>query len=492
MQNNETNYHINIKDGKQFPYDYIIHNKLIKLYEDEKKIVITKTDDVSNDLQNEVIHHFKLKSVEFVNITQKDFDDLLRQLDKSNYSNQKEDKGDIDDREDLTKLASDAPIINLVNEIIISALDKKSSDIHFEAYENFFKVRFRINGQLQEFGTYKKILYEALCARIKVMSKLDITQRRLPQDGKANLLLYDKSIDIRTSTLPTIFGESIVLRLLGVDDKLESLERLGFTTHDIDTLKRIIQKSYGAFILTGPTGSGKTTTLRCLINLLEKKTKKIITVEDPVEYTIDEINQVQTNDKIGYGFGTILRNILRQDPDVIMIGEMRDKETADIALRSAMTGHLVLSTLHTNDSLSSITRLINMGVEPYVIESSIIACAAQRLVRVLCDKCKQEYTPDKIDLNLMGKYNINAKKLNKARGCSECNNSGYSGRVGFFEVFELDENIKDMIVKRESTSNMRKYLKENNFISLFENGLNACKNGIVFIDEIKSVIGEIK
>ena len=274
MSDTNDKYYINLKDGKQFTYDYISHNKIIKLYEDENKIIIAKTDEVSNDLQNEVILHFSEKKIEFKNINQKEFDDLLRQLDKSNLTNHKDDIRESDEREDLTKLASDAPIINLVNEIIIKALDKKSSDIHFEAYETFFRVRFRINGQLQEFGTYKKMLYEALCARIKVMSKLDITQRRLPQDGKANLLLYEKSIDIRTSTLPTIFGESIVLRLLGVEDKYESLERLGFTERDIETLKRIIQKSYGAFILTGPTGSGKTTTLRCLINLLDKKNKK--------------------------------------------------------------------------------------------------------------------------------------------------------------------------------------------------------------------------
>lgn len=485
-------YYINLKEGKQFSYDYINHNKVIKIYEDKEKIIIAKTDEVTNDLQNEIIYHFRIKKVEFSDISRKEFDDLVRQMDKSSDSNQRDEAPEFDSREDLTKLASDAPIVNLVNEIIISALDRKSSDIHFEAYENFFRVRFRINGQLQDAGTYKKVLYEALCARIKVMSKLDITQRRLSQDGKATLTVYDKKIDIRTSTLPTIFGESIVLRLLGVEDKLESLERLGFTIEDIETLKKIIQKSYGAFILTGPTGSGKTTTLRCLINLLDKSGKNIITVEDPVEYTIDGINQVQINEKIGFGFGTILRNILRQDPDVIMIGEMRDTETADIALRSAMTGHLVLSTLHTNDSVSSITRLINMGVEPYVIESSVAACAAQRLVRVLCNNCKEKYIPEKVDISLMRKYGIETEHLYKPVGCSECNNSGYSGRVGFFEIFEIDESIKEMIVKRESLAVIRNYLKQNKFISLFEKGLSGCRDGYVFIDEIKSVIGEIK
>jgi type IV pilus assembly protein PilB len=485
------NIEITLKEGTQFNYEYIIHNRVIKLYQDDKKVIIGKDDSVSKEHLNELKHTFRKYNVEFTSLTQKEFDGVLRLAGKDHNVAGESKKVD-NNNEDLTKLASDAPIVNLVNEIILSAVDKKASDIHFEAFENHFRVRFRLNGRLEMTGTYAKSMFDAVCARIKVISKLDITQRRLAQDGKALLNLYDKKIDIRTSTLPTIYGESIVLRLLGIEDNLNNLESLGFIGEDINVLKRIIDKSYGAFILTGPTGSGKTTTLRSLLNMLDKKTKNIITVEDPVEYTIDGINQVQINDKIDFGFGTILRNLLRQDPDVIMIGEMRDMETADIALRSAMTGHLVLSTLHTNDAVSSITRLINMGVEPYVIESSIIAAAAQRLVRVLCPECKIEMKIEDTHKELLKRYGMVPAKLYRPVGCPKCNHTGFKGRTGVFEVFELDDSIREMIVERDSISVIRKKLKNDGFITLFEKGLKKANEGEVFIDEVKSVIGEAK
>ena len=374
----------------------------------------------------------------------------------------------------------------------MQALDKKASDIHFEAFEQYFRVRLRINGYLQAIGTYPNKLFDAVCARIKVISKLDITQRRLAQDGKALLNLYNKKIDIRTSTLPTIFGESIVLRILGVENALLDLKSLGFFDNDIEVLKKIIQKSYGAFILTGPTGSGKTTTLHALLNMLDSRSKNIVTIEDPVEYTIEGINQVQINEKIGYTFSTILRNILRQDPDIIMIGEMRDIETADLALRSAMTGHLVLTTLHTNDAVSSITRLVNMGIERYVIESSIIAAAAQRLVRRLCDSCKESYTPARVDRELLSRYNLKATKLYKPKGCSKCNNTGFTGRKGVFEIFEIDEKIRELIVKNESISVIRKYLTDNGFVPMFMKSMIKAVEGEFFLEEIKSIVGEFR
>jgi type IV pilus assembly protein PilB len=483
-------YPIQIKNGEQFNYEYISHNRVIKLYQDETKIIIGKDDSITKEFQNELKHIFRKHTVEFQTLNQKEFDDLLRTVGKER-SIQVEKKSDTK-REDLTKLASDAPVVNLVNEIILAAVDRKASDIHFEVFDNHFRVRFRLNGYLQIYGTYSKNLYDAVCARLKVISKLDITQRRLAQDGKAMFTLYDKKIDIRTSTLPTSFGESVVLRLLGIEESLTGLENLGFVQGDIKVLNKIIQRNYGAFILTGPTGSGKTTTLRSLLNLLDKKSRNIITIEDPVEYTIEGINQVQINDKIGFGFGTILRNILRQDPDVIMVGEMRDLETADLALRSAMTGHLVLSTLHTNDAVSSITRLINMGIEPYVIESSLFAAAAQRLVRILCNDCKSSYVPEKSDMELLARFGLKPDKLYKPVGCPKCNETGFLGRTGLFEIFEFDEKIRELIIDRNSISLIRNYLKENGYVSIFQSGLKKAVEGAVFLDEIKSVIGEIK
>jgi type IV pilus assembly protein PilB len=483
-------FHINIIEGEQFNYEYITHNRVIKLFQDDKKIIIGKDDSITKEFQNELKHILRKHAIEFQTLSQKDFDDLLRTIGKDRTVHTEK---IIDNkREDLTKLASDAPIVNLVNEIIMAAIDKKASDIHFEVFDNYFRVRFRLNGYLQVFGTYAKNMYDAVCARLKVISKLDITQRRLAQDGKAMFSLYDRKLDIRTSTLPTIFGESVVLRLLGIEEALMNLESLGFIEKDISSLKNIIHRNYGAFLLTGPTGSGKTTTLRCLLNMLDKKTRNIITIEDPVEYTIEGINQVQINEKIGYGFGTILRNILRQDPDVIMVGEMRDLETADLALRSAMTGHLVLSTLHTNDAISSVTRLINMGIEPYVIESSLFASAAQRLVRTLCGNCKKEYAPDKADRDLLSRYSLKANALYKPVGCAACNDTGFLGRTGIFEIFEFDEKIRELIIDRNSISAIRNYLNEMGYKTIFEKGLIKAVEGIVFLDEIKSVIGEIK
>ncbi len=482
-----------LKEGEQFHYEFIIENRAVKIYQDNKKIIIALDNTSTKELINELKYKFKKYDVDFKILAQKSFDELLREVAKDDVNKVKiSDLNKTTGFEDLTKLASDAPVVNLVNDIILSAVDRKASDIHFEVFESYFRVRYRINGYLETIGTYPINLFDAVCARLKVISKLDITQRRLAQDGKVLLNLYNKKIDIRTSTLPTIFGESIVLRLLGIEDSYLDLKHLGFLNDDIKTLQKIIKHSYGAFMLTGPTGSGKTTTLNALLHLLDTKAKNIITIEDPVEYTIEGINQVQINNKIGFSFDSILRNILRQDPDIIMVGEMRDTETADLALRAAMTGHLVFTTLHTNDAVSSITRLVNMGVERYIIESSIIAAAAQRLLRFLCPSCKEAYNPEKVDKDLFLKYGLKAGKLYKPKGCSKCNNTGFFGRKGVFEVFEIDENIRELIIKQESISKIRKYLKENGFVSIFEKGLQEAINGNVFLDEAKSVINEDK
>lgn len=485
---------INIKEGEQFHYEFIVENRAVKIYQDNKKIIIALDNTSTKELINELKFRFKNYEVDFKILSQKEFDELLREVAKDDVTKLKyKDLEHATGIEDLTKLASDAPVINLVNDIILSAVDRKASDIHFEVFENYFRVRYRINGYLETVGTYPINLFDAVCARLKVISKLDITQRRLAQDGKVLLNLYNKKIDIRTSTLPTIFGESIVLRLLGIEDSYLDLKHLGFLNEDIKTLQKIIKRSYGAFMLTGPTGSGKTTTLNALLHLLDSRTKNIITIEDPVEYTIEGINQVQINEKIKFSFETILRNILRQDPDIIMVGEMRDRDTADLALRAAMTGHLVFTTLHTNDAVSSIIRLVNMGVERYVIESSIIAAAAQRLLRNLCPLCKQAYTPEKVDINLFSKYGLKANKLYKPKGCSKCNNTGFLGRKGVFEVFEINESIRELIIKQESTSKIRKYLREETgFVTIFEKGLKEAINGNVFLEEAKSIINETR
>lgn len=485
------NKKIELNGNEQLHYEYIVQNRVLKQFQDDKTVIFAIDNTVSKEIKNELKLRFKNYNVQFNLLDQKEFDTLLREITKTNSDHYKiEELKNEKLSEDLTKLASDAPIINLVNGIILSAINKKASDIHFEPYENYFRVRFRINGYLQQEVTYPIKLFEAVCARIKVLSKLDITQRRLAQDGKVLLNFYDKNLDIRTSTLPTVYGESIVLRLLGLTEGYLDLTHLGFSKKDITTLQKIINHSYGAFILTGPTGSGKTTTLNAILHQLDSKIKKIITIEDPVEYTIEGINQVQINDKIGLDFKTILRNILRQDPDIIMVGEIRDSETADLALRAAMTGHLVLTTLHTNDAISSIPRLVNMGIERYIIESSVLAFGAQRLARVLCPYCKEKQQIGLIDKNLFKKYNIEIDFIYKPKGCSECNFTGFLGRKGIFEIVEVDEMIKEFIIENAPLIKIRKYLKEKNFISIFQKGLKKIAEGEFFLDEIKSIIND--
>jgi len=480
-----------IKSGKQFSYEYIVKNRLVKIYEDDNTITIAKDDSATRELINEVTHYSKKEKVEFVLYQKNDLDELIR------YVHKDEDRKIInslkdDTTTDLAKLASDAPVVNLVNEILINALQKKVSDVHFEVYESYFRVRFRVNGLLIQVGSYPKNVYDAVCARIKIISKLDITNKRFSQDGKATLTIHNRKIDIRTSTMPTIYGESVVLRFLGIEESLQDLKSLGFDDSDIIECSKIIQKSYGTFILTGPTGSGKTTTLRSLINMIDFKSKNVITIEDPVEYTIEGINQVQINEKIDFGFNSILRNVLRQDPDVIMIGEMRDEETADLALRAAMTGHLVLSTLHTNDAVSSISRLLNMKIPSYVIESAVLGCAAQRLVRLLCNECKKEVTPDTVTKKLFEKYGMKVDTIYEPCGCPICNMTGFSGRTAIFELFELDERIRECIINGDSVSVIRKYLNDNGFRSLFSKALEKAALGFVFVEEVKSIIGEVK
>jgi type IV pilus assembly protein PilB len=482
---------IDLQTGKQFQYDYILQNRVIKVYQDNARITIAVDKSVPVSLKNELIHHFRDFTLDYITITQKQFNELTRSISgSSDTGTTRHDRGT--SKEDLSKLASDAPIVNLVNQIILEAVDRQASDIHFEAYDDYFMVRFRVTGFLQVHGTFQKHLFEAVSARIKFLSKLDITQRFLAQDGKALLHIADQKLDIRTSTMPTIWGESIVLRLLGVNQNLNDLGSLGMDDHTIETLKTITTRSNGAFILTGPTGSGKTTTLRALLNLVDISSLKVLTIEDPVEYTIDRITQMQVNDRIGFGFDTILRNMLRQDPNVIMVGEMRDLQTADLALRSAMTGHLVLSTLHTNDSIASITRLINMGIEPYVLESSLVAAAAQRLVRTLCPGCRKEIALPTRDRNLFTKYGIEQDSIFTAAGCEICDNTGFSGRTAVFELFQVDDKVRGMIIERKPLETIREYLLSRGFVPMIKKGLQGVVDGRFDLPEVKSIIGEVR
>ncbi len=347
--------------------------------------------------------------------------------------------------EDLLESEDDAPIIRLINALLTEAVKENASDIHIEPFENRLVVRFRVDGVLREVLQPQRVLAPLLVSRIKVMAKLDIAEKRLPQDGRISLRVAGRAVDVRVSTLPSGHGERVVLRLLDKQAGRLDLNHLGMAQYDQQVMDRVIQKPHGIILVTGPTGSGKTTTLYAALERLNNKRRNIMTVEDPIEYYLDGIGQTQVNTKVEMSFARGLRAILRQDPDVVMVGEIRDLETAEIAVQASLTGHLVFSTLHTNSAVGAVTRLRDMGVEPFLLSSSLVAVLAQRLVRVLCDNCKEAYTAQAGDCELLGQDATDPPTLYRAVGCSECNQLGYKGRTGIYELIEIDDEMRTRI-----------------------------------------------
>jgi general secretion pathway protein E len=396
---------------------------------------------------------------------------------------------EIEEKADLLDDISDAPIIKLVNHIISQSVKARASDIHIEPYQDSFKVRYRVDGILYDLLSPPKWVQPALISRIKVMAKMNIAEKRLPQDGRLDVKIGHQEIDVRVSTIPTSFGERVVLRLLDKSGSLISLTDLGLESEKLDLLENLVRSPNGIILVTGPTGSGKTTTLYAVLSSINIPDINIITIEDPVEYQIEGINQIQVNPKIDLTFASGLRSIVRQDPDVILVGEIRDKETAEIAVQSALTGHLVFSTLHTNDSASAITRLVDIGVEPFLISSSILAVVAQRLVRVLCKDCKEAYTPDKLALRTIGITEEQAQKasIHKAVGCEHCFHTGYKGRTGIFEMMILDSSLKSIILKTYDSNQIKNEAVNRNMITLRQDGVRKVLNGISTIEEVLRV-----
>jgi len=393
--------------------------------------------------------------------------------------------------EKLKNIAEEAPIIKLVNLIIMQAIREKASDIHVEPEEDSLQIRFRVDGILHDQATIPKQMQAAILSRMKIMSDMNIATKRIPQDGRFRLNLEAGQIDMRVSSLPTIFGENIVMRLLDTTSILIGLEKLGFDQQNLEQFKSLIVKPHGIILVTGPTGSGKTTTLYSALNSINTPDKNIITVEDPVEYQLKMIRQSQINPKAGLTFATGLRSILRQDPDVIMVGEIRDLETAEISVQSALTGHLVFSTLHTNDAPSSLTRLIDMGVEPFLISSSVIGIIAQRLVRTICPACKQSYSPSKEVIDDIGvKLPEGNLKFYKGTGCKVCKNTGYKGRIGIFEMLLLDDKMRDLILAKTSSSQIKRIAHEAGMRTLREDGVAKVLAGVTTIDEVIRVTQE--
>jgi general secretion pathway protein E len=392
--------------------------------------------------------------------------------------------GDEEDLEQLRDMASEAPVIRLVNAMIAQAIEKRASDIHIEPFEKEFRVRFRVDGVLFSQEQPPRELKAAIISRLKLMAKLNIAERRLPQDGRIKLRILGREVDLRVSTLPTLYGESVVMRLLDRSaGDFYDLRRLGFDDYMLSRMEYFTSLPHGIFLVTGPTGSGKSTTLYSALKRINLPDKKIITIEDPVEYQMDGINQIHVNPQIGLTFAAGIRHIVRQDPDVIMIGEIRDRETADIAIRSALTGHFVFSTLHTNDAPSAVTRLTDMGVENYLITSSVVAILAQRLVRLICEGCRESMGRV---LNPWGEH-VDAFH---GRGCEVCNGSGYKGRAGIFELMQLNEEIRELIMKGSDASKLTAAAQRNGMRQLREDGWVKVKMGMTTAEEVTRVTQE--
>lgn len=478
-------------------YPFLLQRNWLPLFNDEKIITFA----VINPLNYEVIQYLRDVGVRWRTVlaTESQFRELqgeyetsrqiegMDSMDVSGFMDAEVDK--------LRELASEAPIVNLVNTLISRAIARGASDLHFEPFKNMYRVRFRIDGMLHDIDFLPLKMQLPIASRIKILSGMDIAERRRPQDGQISMKVSSKDIDVRVSTLPLSEGESLVLRFLIKESISYNLDYLGIESDLNEKLQQDILKTAGVILLTGPTGSGKTTTLYSCLNSINSEDKKIITIEDPVEYRLNGINQIQVQHDIGYDFLTALRSILRQDPDVIMIGEIRDSETARVAMQSSLTGHLVFSTLHTNDAPTAYTRLIDLGLQEYLINSSMISVIAQRLVRKLCTDCAvPAKTDDEIVRTfaldaLAQKYAVKEIRIRTATGCPSCNNTGYKGRVGIMEYLRCTPEIKSLPKNSSFPMEARRYMSEAGIRHLAEDGFLKCIQGVTTIDEVLRVAG---
>lgn len=429
-------------------------------------------------------------------VSQSEFEQELRQVYDSGGSQATQLMDDMGEGMDLERLAEempettdllesndDAPIIRLINALLTQAIRENASDIHLEAFEDESIVRLRVDGVLRDVLSPRRELHGALVSRIKVMSKLDIAEKRLPQDGRMSLRVAEHPVDVRVSTLPTQHGERVVLRLLDKQSARLNLAKLGMPPKILATFEELINKPNGILLVTGPTGSGKTTTLYSGLNRLDRKRLNILTVEDPVEYDLDGVGQTQMNSKIGLTFASGLRSILRQDPDVVLVGEIRDLETAEISVQASLTGHLVLSTLHTNTAVGAVTRLVDMGVEPFLIASSLVGVLAQRLVRTLCPDCKKVHMPDDSEKQLLNLDAESQQTIYRAKGCVACDGIGYRGRVGIYELIEMTEGMRRLIHDQASEDDMKNHARKTSQ-SLMRNGFDRVLEGETTLDEV--------
>ena len=441
----------------------------------------------SEALQNALTRYYESQD------EQEGINELIEEIQDDKMLAEYEGRDQSIDLDELKELSESNPVKKLLNLVLLQAIRDKASDIHFEPFENEYKMRYRIDGVLYEMIPPPKHIAAALSSRIKVMANLDIAERRLPQDGRISLTVQGNPVDLRVSVLPTMFGESVVLRVLDRSQISLDLDKLGFRPDDLELVHQLIYKPNGIVIVTGPTGCGKTTTLYAALEELNNIERKVITTEDPVEYDIDGVIQVQMKSDIGLTFARCLRHILRQDPDVVMVGEIRDLETAEIAAQASLTGHIVFTTLHTNDAPTAIARMLDLGIEPFLITATLEGIISQRLVRRICNKCKITYEPTEVQLMELGLTpdKLNGKKFYYGRGCNKCNNTGYRGRIALFEIMVFNDELRELVMEQASTNLLRNAAQKAGMKLLRDNGLAAIYDGVTTIDEVvKETISE--
>lgn len=431
------------------------------------KVVYTHPDDL-------------LKAIDFhystTAIASESLDDVI-----SGVEGEQESEGE--NLEDLRRAVEDASVVRLVNLLLLEAVNGRASDVHLEPRRTHLEVRYRIDGELRHVRNIPRQMMAACISRIKVMADMDIAERRIPQDGRITIKVEGRQVDLRVSTLPIQYGERVVMRVLDRDRNIRQLDELGFSPRNLMAFRWLLQQPNGIILVTGPTGSGKTTTLYAALREVRSESRNIITCEDPIEYELEGINQSNVNEKAGLTFAAQLRAILRQDPDIVLVGEIRDQETAEIACRAAMTGHLVLSTLHTNDAVSAIPRLMDMGVEPFLISSSLLGVVAQRLVRVICPHCKQEYEPTLAEIQVIGRP---VEKLYRGVGCSACGGRGYLGRISVHEILVVDEEIRNLIVQHVSSGQILETALRKGMVPMSQDGIGKAIQGITTLEEVVS------
>ena len=471
---------------KEIPGDIAKKYGVVPVVADEESITVALSDPIGYDVIESLRYVLNGRDVQAIVSPRAEVQAAMAKLYASEMDSDVQLRSDGDDGVAVSE--DDAPVVKLANMILTTAISMKASDIHVEPMEKEFRIRYRIDGALRKMDSPPKRLQQAIISRIKIMSKMKISEKRIPQDGRIQISHGGKDLDLRVSTVPTNHGESIVMRILDKSNLSLGLPQLGFLTDDQATFERLIKLPDGVVLVTGPTGSGKTTTLYACLGQINTPDKKLITVEDPVEYQMSGINQVQVNKDVGLDFSSALRSILRQAPNIVMIGEIRDAETADIAMEAALTGHLVFSTLHTNDAPSAVTRLLDIGVKPFLVASALRAAMAQRLVRAICEKCRTPYTPTERDLKMLGAIaKTIPETMYTGAGCDKCGRSGYKGRKGIFEIFKVDDTIQRLIFDHAPASILRQRAREMGMRTLREDGMLKVASGMTSLSEVLRV-----